>query len=378
MSYLPCQNFSLPHLTASRLRDRPSQPIPTALHEAHFYTCDARACVPFQYSLPPLTMNRIPSATHQPARDPVGSDFDIFGVFATEGKNSSTWESDIGPANTATRLSSQPESLKRNALQQYLTHASQPLKRPTPQRKGSNSNDELQSRYHKSLVESLALRDELNVRNLYLGLPTDRCARLSSMSDPELRGNRQNALVVPQPLRTCLKHKETLRRTKTVDFEESMKQESDQPVDLPKKVVHIEDERTCKQPPLFPQSRTTARRKASYYSVNKAKSTPANPAMTRADVHVIATTPSRRLGCIQSDGSYTATPTRQIVESTSGSHETVWKNVTAESTIAPAHRNSSARNSLQAFSPASTRSLQRINTKLTDWSGSRLTDWVGT
>jgi hypothetical protein len=133
-------------------------------------------------------------------------------------------------------------------------------------------------------------------RKVYIGLPSDstrlravsqamegadasrggdaslrRYARRMSLSDPGLR----QGIDLPQhhmpvvPLKTCLKHKAENPAASPTPI-------PDPPttIDVPKKVVHIADERTCKQPPRFPQSRTGARRTPSYYStMNKSKST---------------------------------------------------------------------------------------------------------
>jgi hypothetical protein len=416
---------------------------PTRSHNPPFLylpACNTRTiysvCVLFPYL--PISMRKS-STTPSVISDSTGSDFDIFSVLTTEGKNSSTWQSDIGPDPIRMASSSGDAHITACIDSQHKTRLSRLPQGPIPKRSSHKqqrlqdwrSHDELQSRYHSSLMTAAVLRDELNVRKLYLGLPSDstrlqavfqameganassirggdaslrRYARRMSLSDPELRRSIDLPRHHPPsvPLKTCLKHKAestaeapfpeitgpaitpedpTLRRTKIVDFEEAKEPKPDPPttIDAPKKMVHIADEQTCRQPPRFPQSRKHARRIPSYYSTtNKLKATPAGPATTRADVHVVANTPLRRAGDAATDESFTATPTRQIVESKSGSHQTIWNNIPPEPTNPTANRNSSASNYLQAFSPATTHNLQRINTKLTDWSGSRLTDWVGT
>jgi hypothetical protein len=131
-------------------------------------------------------------------------------------------------------------------------------------------------------------------------------------------------------------------------------------------------------------SKTRARRIASYYSTSSKpkstpKSTPAGPATTRADVHVIAIAPSRNTACTLNDESLDpATPSTQIVESNSGCHAIVWKGLPSEHVKDSKPRTSSATYSLQAVNPTAARSLQRVNTKLTDWSGSKPTDGYGT
>ena len=102
---------------------------------------------------------------------------------------------------------------------------------------------------------------------------------------------------------------------------------------------------------------------------------PACPAVTRTDVHVIAIAPSSPsaagLGSTQSrevDETDPATPTMQIVESSNGSYEIVWDDIPPEHSPRTRRRSSSASQALEAISTGSG-SLERVNTKLTEWSG---------
>ncbi|KAF3036158.1 hypothetical protein E8E12_002931 [Didymella heteroderae] len=93
--------------------------------------------------------------------------------------------------------------------------------------------------------------------------------------------------------------------------------------------------------------------------------------MTRTDVHVIAIAPSpSRFGGLDTkrQGNFeetdAATPTVQIVESGNGSYEVV----PPEHSARTRRRSSSASQALEAASTG-TKGLERVNTKLTEWSG---------
>ncbi|KAJ4382016.1 hypothetical protein N0V86_002342 [Didymella sp. IMI 355093] len=58
----------------------------------------------------------------------------------------------------------------------------------------------------------------------------------------------------------------------------------------------------------------------------------------------------------------------QIVESGNGSYEVVWDDVPPEHSVRTQRRSSSANQALGAAS-AGTKGLERVNTKLTEWSG---------
>lgn len=85
----------------------------------------------------------------------------------------------------------------------------------------------------------------------------------------------------------------------------------------------------------------------------------------------IAITPSWKVDCIphgkQDDP---ITPTMQIVESKNGCYQVIWDDVPVEdSPRMHQRRSSSASHSLKAVSSTATRGLERVNSKLTDWSG---------
>lgn len=106
-----------------------------------------------------------------------------------------------------------------------------------------------------------------------------------------------------------------------------------------------------------------------------AKSQPAGPATTHTDVHVIAIAPSESIDdepehpklAVQADPPI---PTMQLVESNSGYYEVIWDDVPQSHSAINTRRRSSATASLNAASSTSVRGLQRVNSKLTDWSGS--------
>lgn len=107
-----------------------------------------------------------------------------------------------------------------------------------------------------------------------------------------------------------------------------------------------------------------------------AKRSPAGPAVTRTDVHVIAIAPatlkSAGMQTAQPEGledSDPATPTMQIVESSNGNYEVIWDDVPPEHSARVRRRSSSASQALQTVSSTATRGLERVNMKLTEWSG---------
>jgi hypothetical protein len=199
------------------------------------------------------------------------------------------------------------------------------------------------------------------------------------------------------PLKTCLKSKakiapttlsettpeatddasgkRTLRRVKTVDFEDAGKLLLASPTQSnPRKAEcvagtngitaeYIKSKNYTRKTPSCPDMLSTA------------KSGLADPAITHTDVHVIAITPlndaDKTIEHAEHNSSGDpATPTMQIVESNSGYYEIVWDDVPAEHNIRTNRRSSSASHSLKAVSPSALRGLQRVSTKLTDWSGS--------
>ncbi|KAH7139008.1 hypothetical protein B0J11DRAFT_32745 [Dendryphion nanum] len=94
-----------------------------------------------------------------------------------------------------------------------------------------------------------------------------------------------------------------------------------------------------------------------------AKGKPADTAITRTDVHVVAIAPSWG-----SEDSIVATPTMQIVQSNTGCYEVVWDDIPTEDNIRTRRLNSSATEFLQTIDSGGPRGLERVNSKLTEWS----------
>jgi hypothetical protein len=69
------------------------------------------------------------------------------------------------------------------------------------------------------------------------------------------------------------------------------------------------------------------------------------------------------------EGGDPATPTMQIIESKSGSYEVIWDDVPSEHSIRlRGRRSSAAGHALETANPGPKYGLNRVNTKLTDWS----------
>jgi hypothetical protein len=240
-----------------------------------------------------------------------------------------------------------------------------------------------------------ACHSDFDVENTAPGLWSYGCAR--SSSDPDLRTTfaapaRQHIIA---PLKTCMKKKarsttpsphaelrdlndndsdmRTLRRVKTVDFVKTTE---------PLLAVRAQAETYKKSVPVVTklsrellaetlEPEASAHRTTSCpHTFNSVKSSLADPATTRTDVHVIAIAPSRNIGHTANEGAVDpATPTMQIVESSNGCYEVIWDDVPSEHSIRTNRRSSSASHSLVTVSSTPTRGLQRVNSKLTDWSG---------
>lgn len=99
----------------------------------------------------------------------------------------------------------------------------------------------------------------------------------------------------------------------------------------------------------------------------RAKGRPADSAITRTDVHVVAVAPPL-IPLSLSTPTPPKTPTMQIVESKTGRYEVIWDDVAEEEDIRGGRRASSASESLQAASSTGTKGLQRVNSKLEEWS----------
>jgi hypothetical protein len=219
-------------------------------------------------------------------------------------------------------------------------------------------------------------------------------AYVRSNSNPGLPTTCANPVKqhVDIPLKTCLKKKakstpssppaehfdptkddsdaKTLRRVKTVDFETAT---------APFVVLTAPTEpyEEVAQTATFQEPAETFRSKPSSHirtscpnTILIVKSGPARPATTHTDVHVIAIAPSRNVDHVANQGTIDpATPTMQTVETDNDCYEVIWDDVPSEHSIRTNRRSSSASHSLMAISSTSARGLQRVNSKLTDWSG---------
>jgi hypothetical protein len=300
--------------------------------------------------------------------------------------------------------------------------------RPTAPRASSSSQVELRSRYHDPSFPAANLQRELrelvartehiashpfqsqpaeiprgkddrshdsNVEN---SAPTFRWyarAKTSPESDVSERLTQPKHQIPESPLKPCLKAKakstttsppgqphepadidageKTLRRVKTVDFEEATKpllalsaprgskKPVHRPISQPKTppTVVLKTARSASGAPCFPTMLGTT------------KSNLADPATTHTAVHVIAIAPSRNVNtAVGRTSNDPATPTIQVVESKNGCYEVIWDDVPVDRSGHDRRRSSSASHSLQQFHPIATRGLQRVNSKLADWSGS--------
>ncbi|KAF1921178.1 hypothetical protein BDU57DRAFT_427151, partial [Ampelomyces quisqualis] len=298
---------------------------------------------------------------------------------------------------------------------------------PAPQRTLSSPVPGLRSRFHDPAITSASLQRELVAQTKQAGgaschhyrileagdeisskvaaenfVPTLRWyARISSQSVPLLlaKSARWKTVRSGLPLKTCLKKKahstaptppgevqyleddlsgsRTLRRMKTVDFDEANKSLLALPNRSTKSKNEIDtpDQRPVESARQATKLNMTRSGKApGPKMLDTVKSSLANPATTHTDVHVVAITPSKNTGVtgerIHNTSTDPATPTMQIVASDSGSYEIVWDDVPAEHNIRPSRRGSSASHALKAVSSTAARGLLRVNSKLTDWSGS--------
>jgi hypothetical protein len=172
---------------------------------------------------------------------------------------------------------------------------------------------------------------------------------------------------------------QTLRRVKTVDFDETVSRKL---LSLPPLQGEADEPGPDKQPKL-PTSKSSKLHSAKDVKPPtlcpglQRKSLPAETAITRTAVHVVSIAPSR-LASNTPDPSgnntnpATSTPTMQIVESKTGRYEIVWSDFPSTHNIdLRSRRDSSASQSLQIAGGSVsgvTRGLERVNTKLTEWS----------
>jgi hypothetical protein len=197
------------------------------------------------------------------------------------------------------------------------------------------------------------------------------------------------------PLKPCMKHKsksvatspsiehdtvyglfvdEPMKKAKSVDFELVAKTSFAVPL------LRVWEERTEAGSPYRRRSRRGNERDIGHLLSPRriescpgfhAKSRPADSAITRTDVHVVAVVPPSEaapVGTLGRRQSPTVTPTIQIVESKQGRYEVIWDDVPKEQDALKDRRTSSAGLSLQAATTTSAEGLQRVNSKLSEWS----------
>jgi hypothetical protein len=316
-------------------------------------------------------------------------------------------------------------SMHNNTMPNRRIHVSLLPLRPTTQRAASSSWVELRPRCHDPAPMSPALQCELFTQvehfgNHLSGSPhgsfietehdqyEDLCvknlapsmqqyAHVRSNSNPDLRSGSANSTKqnVNGSLKTCLKKKakstttsshagfreaankssedRILRRIKTVDFGEDTQPLPILPASraMSKKIAHLVTDEASRLPAGdFMSKKNTHKTFACSNKISAAKSSLADPAITRTDIHVIAIAPSRNVEHVANQDTVDpATPTMQIIESNNGCYEVVWDEVPSEHNICTKRRSSSASHSLIAAGSTSPQSLQRVNSKLTDWSG---------
>ncbi|KAF2687100.1 hypothetical protein K458DRAFT_485390 [Lentithecium fluviatile CBS 122367] len=169
-----------------------------------------------------------------------------------------------------------------------------------------------------------------------------------------------------------------LRRVKTVDFDETiakklpplppLKPWSAEPGRDPARGEHIPSARADngKAPKKLQAARPTLT-----CPVSAIKSKVADCAVTRTDVHVVAVAPSWASDVADEGGIDPATPTMQIVESNNGCYEVIWDDVPAEDDARLRRRSSSTSQALHSVSSTAARGLERVNSKLTEWTWGR-------
>jgi hypothetical protein len=274
------------------------------------------------------------------------------------------------------------------------TRASLHSPRPRTQRAVSNSSVETRSQYHGTVDEMntaargrtgegiLRAQRSRSARPVH---PETRRPRIyiDSHSSPNLRQMRTSHRTSSQekPLKTCLKQKantttpmpvcetkkeltETidhkLRRTKTVDFQKS-KTSTGTPAPIAtrsqsgKSVVTQAGESSDQNA----QSPAKVRRTSTCPStIPFMKGDPAESAVTCTDVHIVATSPSLNWASKAArpeKDTNPSTPTMWIVDAGNGMYKVIWDGLPTENN----------------YTPTAMKGLERVNTKLTEWSGSQ-------
>ncbi|XP_014560537.1 hypothetical protein COCVIDRAFT_34496 [Bipolaris victoriae FI3] len=272
-----------------------------------------------------------------------------------------------------TKLSTSPQRLlfeRTEPVPKHPLRPSQPCREP--------ATDGILTRMRPILTRSTAVSSKsdsslakayMNPRSRDRHLPLKSCIKKRAKSDTftSLDGSRWN---------TEDHDSKTLCRIKTVDFGGSGSKPCPQvssTVIMPKSLHQASkhDVKTLSRP-------TGKRRRAASNSllcpntIRIIKSSVADPAITRTDVHVVAITPSWDAHDITNEEEPdTATPTMQVIETKNSSYEVIWDDVPLEQKVrGRGRRSSSASHSLEMVSPSARRGLERVNSKLTGWFGS--------
>ncbi|EMD89008.1 hypothetical protein COCC4DRAFT_138175 [Bipolaris maydis ATCC 48331] len=275
-------------------------------------------------------------------------------------------------AEEATKSSASSQSPLFERAEPVSKHSgrSQPYPRP--------ATDGMLTRIRPLLTRSTAVRSNsdpdlaktyLNPRSRDRHLPLKSCMKKRAKSDTitSLGGIQR---------KTEDHDSKDLCRIKTVDFEGSGSKPSSHvssTVVIPKSLHQTSnhDAKTLSRP-------TNTRRRSISNSpscpkiIGTTKSSAADPAITRTDVHVVAITPSWDTpDIVNEEGSDPATPTMQVIETKTSSYEVIWDDVPLEQRVrGRGRRSSSASHSLEMASPSARRGLERVNSKLVRWFGS--------
>jgi hypothetical protein len=263
--------------------------------------------------------------------------------------------------------------------------------RPQTRRAVSNPVVETQSQYY-GIVDEMNTAARGRTSERILRAQRSRSARpvhpearrprihIDSHSSPNLRQMRTSRRTSSQekPLKTCLKQKANtttpmpayeakkdltepvdrkLRRTKAVDFQKS-KPLTGTPALIAtrslsgKSMVTQAGESSDQNA----QSPTKVRRTSTCPStIPFMKGDPAESAVTRTDVHIVATSPSLNWASKAAQDTNLSTPTIWIVDAGNGMYKVIWDGLPTENN----------------YTSTAMKGLERVNTKLTEWSGSQ-------
>ncbi|OAL00795.1 hypothetical protein IQ06DRAFT_336264 [Phaeosphaeriaceae sp. SRC1lsM3a] len=250
----------------------------------------------------------------------------------------------------------------------------------TPRYSGQDGVDDLNSR--PPTFQWYARDDHSLGTHLYKSTGHQDSHHSQTPLKPCLKTKANSATTSPPGLSRAATYQssegKTLRRSKTVEFEMASKSLLFlQPAALPPSKM-MDDSHDCaseRTDRTHLHNNGTSQISPYHNMLGTAKSQLAGPATTHTDVHVIAITPSksaddepRKAG--QKTKADPATPTMQVVESKSGYYEVIWDDIPTEHSVSTTRRRSSATASLSAASSTAARGLQRVNSKLTDWSSS--------